>query len=175
MGADYIELDVHASADGTPVVTHDPPTSKATLALADVAEALHGRIGLMVELKQPYRYRRHRIIEHTLALLDDTTDLLLSFEPAALHAAKSLRPAMRLVQHVGYGVSIHTAAGYAWGVGLDADRLTSTSIRTATKLGLVTTVYTVNDEPRMREFLALGVHGIYSDRPDLLRKVVTSS
>ena len=44
----------------------------------------------------------------------------------------------------------------------------------ARRLGLATTVYTVNDERRMRQVLALGVDGIFSDRPALLREVVSS-
>ena len=33
-------------------------------------------------------------------------------------------------------------------------------------------VYTVNDEPRMRELAALGVDGIFTDRPAALREVL---
>jgi glycerophosphoryl diester phosphodiesterase len=33
-------------------------------------------------------------------------------------------------------------------------------------------VYTVNDEERMLELAALGVDGIFSDRPELLRSVL---
>ena len=42
----------------------------------------------------------------------------------------------------------------------------------ARTLGLETTVYTVNDAERMRELADLGVTGIFSDRPDLLRRTI---
>ena len=42
-------------------------------------------------------------------------------------------------------------------------------LRRAASLGLRTTVYTVNDETRMRRLAALGVDGIFTDRPALLR------
>ena len=60
VGADYVELDVHAAKDGRLVVVHDRPRpSRAYPALEEVLELTAGRIGVMVELKHPYRYRRH--------------------------------------------------------------------------------------------------------------------
>ena len=44
------------------------------------------------------------------------------------------------------------------------------SIRTAQALGLKVKVWTVNDIPRMRELIAMGVDGIISDYPDRLRQ-----
>ena len=81
LGADFVELDVHARADGELVVTHDAPRRRAPLpTLAEVLDLCRGRIGVMVELKTPYRYRRHRLIERTLALLDDDA-VVVCFEP----------------------------------------------------------------------------------------------
>jgi glycerophosphoryl diester phosphodiesterase len=171
VGADFIELDVHAAPDGTPLVAHDPPGAAAVPTLAEVVEATRGRIGLMVELKSPHRYRGRRIVERTLALLGDD-DLVLSFERRALERAHALRPRLRIVQHVGFGVSIRAAAAYAWGVGLADERVTSASLAAARRLGLATTVYTVNEAGRMADLLRLGVDGIYSDRPDVLRAEV---
>lgn len=60
LGADCVELDVHAAADGTLVVTHDPPRPGIVYpTLEEVLEVATGRIGIMAELKTPYRYRRH--------------------------------------------------------------------------------------------------------------------
>jgi glycerophosphoryl diester phosphodiesterase len=44
--------------------------------------------------------------------------------------------------------------------------------RLARRLGLRTTVYTVNDESRMRALVELGVDGIFTDRPELLLALV---
>src|SRR5699024_9947114 len=45
-------------------------------------------------------------------------------------------------------------------------------VRTATRCGIEVHVWTVNDAPRMHNLLDLGVSGIITDRPDLLREVL---
>jgi glycerophosphoryl diester phosphodiesterase len=168
IGADYIEFDVHATRDGALVVTHDPPAESSVrelVRLEEVLELARGRIGVMVELKQPYRYRGHDIVARTLELLDDDA-VVVSFERQALVDVRRLRPALRTIQHVGFGVSIRRA-GNAWGVGF-LDRLaTPRAIRAARALGLATTVYTVNAPKRMQQLAELGVSGIFTDRPEL--------
>ena len=75
----------------------------------------------MVELKTPGRYRRQTSSRATVALLADD-DVLVCFQRAALEEARALRPAIRTVQHVGFGVSIR-AARDAWAAGFsDAPR-----------------------------------------------------
>jgi glycerophosphoryl diester phosphodiesterase len=167
-GADYVELDVHARADGELVVTHEPPRPGLELpTLAEVAEALRGRIGLMVELKRPARYQRHDVVRRTLALLADGDDVLLSFERRALEEAVRLCPGLRTMQHVGFGVSIRRAASYAWAAGFHDSRVTPRGVARARALGLETAVYTVNEPRRMLELAELGVGGIFTDRPAL--------
>jgi glycerophosphoryl diester phosphodiesterase len=172
VGADYVELDVHVRRDGELVVTHDPPRARSELVtLAEVLEALRGRIGVMVELKRPYAYRRHDVVPRTLELLDDD-GVVLSFEPRALQQVHRLRPRVRTVQHIGYGISLRRAARYAWAAGFHDRRATPRGLARARALGLETTVYTVNDARRMLELAELGVTGIFTDRPDLLRETL---
>ena len=172
LGADFVELDVHAGAEGALVVCHDPPEpGRAYPPLDEVLDLTRGRIGAMVELKAPYRYRRHDVVARVTGLLGDE-DVLVSFEAAALRDAHRLRPSLRVLQHVGYGVSIRAAAGYAWGAGFDDARLTDRGLGRARALGLATAVYTVNDPARMRELVGLGVDAVITDRPDLLRAIV---
>ncbi len=161
MGADYVEFDVHADRDANLVVTHDPPRG-AHPSLAEVLDLCHGRIGVMVELKRPSRYRG--IVPRTLALMRDD-DVLVCFQRRALEESRALRPAIRTVQHVGFGVSIRRAAG-AWAAGFQNERVTPRGLEAARRVGLETTVYTVNDEARMRELERLGVSGVFTDRPD---------
>jgi glycerophosphoryl diester phosphodiesterase len=171
LGADAIELDVHAARDGRLVVVHDRPRARGEYpTLEEVLDLTRGRIGVMVELKHPYLYRRHRVVERAVELLDDD-DALLSFEPGALQEARRLRPGLRTMQHVGFGVSLRRASG-AWAVGLRNDRATPRAIARAQAAGFATGVYTVNEPARMLELAELGVSGIFTDRPDLARRTL---
>ena len=166
LGADFVELDVHADAAGTLVVTHEPPKRGGSYpALEEVLELCHGRIGVMVELKTPRRYRRHDVVGRTARLLA-RDDVLICFQRPPLDEARSLRPDLRTVQHVGFGVSIRSARG-AWAAGFADRRVTARGLALARSFGLETLVYTVNEPARMRELAALGAGGIFTDRPDL--------
>jgi glycerophosphoryl diester phosphodiesterase len=116
----------------------------------------------MVELKRPSRYPG--LVPRALALMSDD-DVLVCFQRDALEESRALRPSIRTVQHVGLGVSIRRAAG-AWAAGFRDDRVTARGLERARRLGLETTVYTVNEEARMLELERLGVTGVFTDRPD---------
>lgn len=191
LGADFVELDVQVTSDGELVVFHDleldrltplsGPLRRRLLAelrevgvptLGEVLELTRGRIGVMAELKSAWLYRRHAVARRTAVLLSPE-DVVVSFEPRALLEARRARPRLRVLQHVGYGVSMRRAAAYAWGVGFHDRRLTRRGLAKARGLGLATTVYTVNESARMRELAALGVDGIFTDRPDRLLRALT--
>jgi glycerophosphoryl diester phosphodiesterase len=166
LGADFIELDVHADAEGRLVVTHDAPKRGGSYpTLEDALDLCRDRIGVMVELKTPRRYRRYSVVERTVRLLTDA-DVLVCFQRAALEEARALRPAMRTCQHVGYGVSIRAASRGAWAAGFANSRVTRRGVAAALRLGLVPLVYTVNDAARMRELAEVGVAGLFTDRPE---------
>jgi glycerophosphoryl diester phosphodiesterase len=158
LGADYVEFDVHNDLS----VTHDRPKRGIAYPTLDEAlEVCRGRIGVMVELKRP----RGDTVKRTLERLDDDA-VLVCFQRAPLEEARRIRPGIRTVQHVGFGVSIRRAAQGAWAAGFQNERVTKRGLLTAQRLGLETTVYTVNDEARMLELQTLGVSGIFTDRPD---------
>lgn len=174
LGADFIELDVHADGEGRLVVTHDAPKrGRAYPTLEDALDLCRGRIGVMVELKTPRRYRRHGVVERTVQLLTDA-DVLVCFQRAALEEARALRPTLRTCQHVGYGVSIR-AARDAWAAGFSDGRVTRRGLAAARALGLVSLVYTVNEPARMRELADAGAGGIFTDRPDLALRLRSES
>ncbi|MHB8470947.1 MAG: glycerophosphodiester phosphodiesterase [Gaiellaceae bacterium] len=165
LGADYVELDVHADAGGRLVVTHDVPRAGVIYPrLEEALDLCRGRIGVMVELKTPRRYRRHDVVGRTTRLLSDD-DALACFQRPPLEEARRLRPGLRTVQHVGFGVSIRRAGG-AWAAGFQDARATRRGLRAALELGLVPLVYTVNDVERMVELAALGAAGVFTDRPE---------
>jgi glycerophosphoryl diester phosphodiesterase len=185
VGADFVEFDVQAASDGALVVFHDleldrltplkGPLRRRPLAelrevgiptLGDVLELCAGRIGVMAELKSPRLYRRHDIVARTVSLVPRDA-VVISFSKRALLEARRHRPGLRVLQHVGFGISIATAADYAWGVGFHDSRVTTRGLAKARALGLATTVYTVNEQARLRELEALGVDGVFTDRPEL--------
>ena len=111
VGADYVELDVHADPSGRLLVTHDrPAANRAYPTLEEALDLMHGRIGVMVELKTPHRYAGHSVVARTVRLLAED-DVLVCFQRPALVEARSMRPSLRTVQHVGFGVSIRGARG----------------------------------------------------------------
>jgi glycerophosphoryl diester phosphodiesterase len=172
LGADYVEFDVHATTTGELVVTHDAPRRRAGLpTLSEVLDLCRGRIGVMVELKRPYRYRRFDVVPRTLALLDDDA-VVVCFERGAIATVRALRPELRTIQHVALVPIRVAAARGCWAVGFEDARATPRALARAQRLGLETTVYTVNDERRVRELAALGVTGIFTDRPDLARRAL---
>lgn len=167
VGADYVEFDVHNDLS----VTHDrPKRGMAYPTLDEVVELCRGRIGLMAELKRP----RGDTVRRALARLADDA-VLVCFQHAPLEEARRLRPGIRTVQHVGFGVSIRRAAQGAWAAGFQNERVTKRGIATAQRLGLETLVFTVNDEQRMLELQRLGVSGIFTDRPDLALRALGRS
>jgi glycerophosphoryl diester phosphodiesterase len=164
VGADYVELDVHADGAGRLVVTHDAPRPGRTYpSLEEAMDLMRGRIAVMVELKTPARYRRHDVVARTVRLLGDD-DALVSFQRAALVEARAVRPTLHTVQHVGFTVSIRGARD-AWAAGFRDARATRRGFGVARSLGLLPLVFTVNDERRMRELAAAGAAGIFTDRP----------
>lgn len=108
-------------------------------------------------------------VRRTVRLLPEDA-VVVSFDTRALQAVTG----RRVPQHVGVGASIRAAARYAWSVGFHDPRFTRRGLAKARGLGLATTVYTVNDPPRIQELAALGGDGIFSDRPDLLRATLRS-
>ena len=166
IGADYVEIDVHADAQGRLVVTHEPPRARREYPTLEAAlDLMRGRIGVMVELKTPSRYRRHNVVARAVRLLTEA-DTLVCFQRKPLEEARPLRPGLRTVQHVGFAVSIRGARD-AWAAGFHDARVTPRGVRAAQRAGLVPLVYTVNDERRMRDLAAIGAAGIFTARPEL--------
>lgn len=187
-GAEYVELDVQASSDGGLVVFHDLRLDRLTAAtgplrsrplaelrslgiptLEEVLELTAGRVGVMVELKSPWLFRRHNIIGRTVRLLGADA-VVVSFSRRALLETRRLRPSLRTVQHVGYGTSIRAAGSFAWAAGFDDAKVTGRGIARAHGLGLRALVYTVNDPSRVLALQTIGADGVFSDRPGLIRR-----
>ena len=98
--------------------------------------------------------------------------IFLSFFADALDAVLRLQPGVRTGLHLGRGPDPSRGMRF-WGVGF-GEPAHPEPIRQAQSLGLATLVFTVNEPARMRELAELGVTGIFSDRPGLLRETLAS-
>jgi glycerophosphoryl diester phosphodiesterase len=170
-GADYIEFDVRAK-DGRLVVCHDPHPPPGVPTLDEVLDAMAGRIGLCVELKE------EAVGEETIAVLrgrgvPPDEIIVVSFLETALDTALRVWPELRTAFHLGPRPEPPRAARF-WGAGFE-EPAPAEQIREAQELGLATLVFTVNDPDRMRELAEFGVTGIFSDRPGLLRETLASA
>ena len=165
--ADYIEFDVRARR-GELVICHDPGPPDDVPTFEEVLSTLTGRVGLCVEVKEE---------ETTDAVLDalerhavDSADLIVvSFQAGAVRRVAERRPDIRCALHTH---EPEEAAGY-WGIGFE-EPAEATRIAAAQAEGLATTVFTVNEPERMLELAALGVTGIFTDRPGLARRTLAA-
>jgi glycerophosphoryl diester phosphodiesterase len=166
--ADYVEFDVRAR-NGELVICHDPGPPADVPSLDEILAALTGRVGLCVEVKEE---------ETTDAVLDaigrhgiDPERLLIvSFQSGALETVARRRPQIRCALHTNEPAS----AEHFWGIGLQ-EPATAARVEEAQALGLATTVFTVNDPERIVELAALGVTGIFTDRPALARRTLQAA
>jgi glycerophosphoryl diester phosphodiesterase len=143
--------------------------------LAEVLQRFAGKVALALEVKAGSAFfpgieervvstlRRHSAIGQTA---------VASFDHYALQRLKEIEPALRTVALlVGRPVSISGLAGpvKAEGVALEASLVTKTEVEACRAAGLQLVVWVVNEPAQMRHFIELGVDGIITDRPDLLR------
>lgn len=163
--ADYVEFDVRARGDEL-VICHDPTPPDGVPTLDEVLAALTGRVGLCVEVKEEETTKgvldaleRHGVTPERL--------LVVSFQAGALETVARRRPEVRCVLHTHDTPS----AQRFWGIGLE-EPTRADSIADAQARGLATTVFIVNDPERMLELAALGVTGIFTDRPGLARQTL---
>jgi glycerophosphoryl diester phosphodiesterase len=162
-------------ADGRLVLSHDAvpdPCPPDLCTLDEALAALRGRVGLAVEIKDGRAAKPALEALHRHRCNADSV-ILLSFAIRVLETMRRLRTDLRIVLNLGRSPD-PAAAGRFWGVGFDDAVAKPKPIRLAQSLGLATLVFTVNEPARMRELAELGVTGIFSDRPGLLRETLAS-
>lgn len=209
-GADLVELDVQASADGVPMVFHDhdlmrlagrpdwlrdlpasrlrtteigagfgPPLGQETMPdLATFLARAEGKVGLLIELRYPPPPRRpaeEALASEVLRLLEahpavDAT--VMSKDLRVLAALRRQAPERRLA------VVLATVLGRAEQLDLDvlalsAGNLDAAAVDAAHAAGRRVFAWTVNEEAEMERLLDLGVDGIITDEPGLLRQVLS--
>jgi glycerophosphoryl diester phosphodiesterase len=215
-GFGYLELDVHASADGVAFVHHDALLGRTTDGSGPIAERSAAELAsVLVRGREPLPR-----LEQVLTELPDTR---ITVE---LKSGAAVAPVLDLLERTGSwhriclgsyhdgwldrarrlaGPRLCTSLGQASAFGLRSrawldslpwpaprlpgppvmgnlaqlphrfGRLTvvdSALLRAAHASGREVHVWTVDDPAEMTELLDLGVDGILSDRPDLLREVL---
>lgn len=220
--SDYLEMDVHLTKDGIPVVIHDAtldrttngsgPVSNYTFAqllnlnavakypnksygeripaLAEVLDLAKPTLaGLEVEIKvgadgKPYPGIEQKVMDEIAArdMLDRVK--IMAFEFDTLKRVRAISPGVKTValmttdyfrrMDVGKPAAImdDVSTYGANGIGVNKDLLTPALVDEAHRRKMAVGVWTVDDEAEMQKFIGMGVDGITTNRPDILKKVL---
>lgn len=196
MGADGIELDVHVTADGVPLVHHDPtiggmPIRRMPMAeirerhrlangepvstLAEALSAIDVTVRVFVEVKA----LAVRDDQHLLAVLRESANparcQVHSFDHRIVQRLRTSEPSLGIgVLSASY--PIHPAAAVQdagaaalWQQESLIDAELVTELHSA---GTSLFAWTVDDPVRMRALNALGVDAVCTNRPDLARETM---
>lgn len=196
VGADAVEFDVRACADGTPVVVHDRTVDRTTdgsgrvdaltvdelraldagdgepvPTLADAVDALAAHdVELHVELKERGLAGAVLKCVRSAGVADRT--VVISFLPRALSelpADAPVRTGLLVGDPTG---ALATAARFdADGLYVHHDHASADLLAGARERGLATGLWTVNEPPAIERALALAPDYVTSDRPDRVRSL----
>lgn len=185
-GADGVELDVRLTADGTPVLVHDPllkdgryvyrardsDLPKTTATLDEALDLLAGRI-VNVELKSdvPSRRALARAAVSSVMRARKSEVVFSSFDPFLVLACAALAPKIargvlvgkstpRLATALPIGMRSMVVAAH-----LQDPLVTVSRVVRLSRTGLRTCAWTVNDVDRARELAAYGVEWLITDSP----------
>jgi glycerophosphoryl diester phosphodiesterase len=195
LGADAVELDVHATADGTLIVHHDeaiagrriPQLTAQQVAglrlsngepiptLAHVLEAIGPRLQVFVEVKSLPSTFDDRLLEVLRRGPNPDAYAVHAFDHRIVRRLGARSPALRRgVLSASYPVRPLVAledagATILWQERTLVDRPLVDALHGA---AMQLIVWTVDDPTEMAQLLALGVDGICTNRPEIGRRAV---
>jgi glycerophosphoryl diester phosphodiesterase len=150
------------------------------LTLEEVIARYRDRAGLYIEIKTPELYPG---IESRLAASLGSSGLtggkrpalVQSFNVESLLTLRDIDPSILLVILSGTDVlpDLSQLRRFATGLGLPAPAVSAELVRLAHDQCIA--VFPYGGDSRLRELIDLGVDGIFTDRPDLLRNIVDES
>lgn len=200
LGADWVEFDIRATADGAAIVSHEPylPDGRALIdliaaevpsELPDLEQALDAcqGLGINVEVKNspaeldydPAGRLVHTLID-TLAGRGWRDEVLVScFDLATLNLVRELAPQLPTAWLIAQAprpdavIAVLTAHGHR--VLHPAHDLVTAELMTACQnAGIIVQPWTVDDPARMVQLVGLGVGGICTNVPDVLVDVLNA-
>lgn len=146
--------------------------------LAEVLDRFAGKIPLALEVKAGSAFFRG-IEEKVVAVLREYQVIsqvaVASFDHYALRTLKELEPSLRTAALlVGRPISMPAIAEAckADAMAIECNLVTETEVEACHAAGLQLVVWVVNEPAQMGHFIDLGVDGIITDRPDLLRHML---
>lgn len=196
-GAEWVELDIHRTADGALVVFHDFTLDERRLARLTLAEAkqqarrlrgielptldevfdsLPRSIGVNVEIKAPGIGRE--LISLLVQCRATQRVLVSSFHHPTIRALAGLRPRVSTGllprRHLRDPVGALRRAG-ARALVLHYTAVNARLTEEVQRAGLAVWVWTVNRERDLRRMLALGVDAVITDFPEKLLRLRDSA
>jgi len=195
MGADGIELDVHVSADGVPMVHHDPTVNGAPIwrtpaadlrthrlangepvpTLADALAAIDPSLQVDVEVKALDPRDDVHLLEVLDAGLAPAKYRVHSFDHRIVRRLKDHRHVLHTgILSVARPVRpltqlLDAGAGVLW----QEESLVDESLITeAHRAGFRVYAWTVDDPERMRVLASLSVDAVCTNRPDIARETL---
>ena len=194
MGADGVELDVHVTTDGVPVVHHDPLIGSHAIAevafdtlrahrlangeplptLGTVLDVLGGTPMVFVEVKQLAPAHDERLLGVLADGPEPRNYQVHSFDHRIIRRLRERTPELRCgILSCSYPLRpfvplLDVGANVLWQQEslIDADLVTA-----GRKLGLRVFAWTVDDPDRMRQLTEMDVHGLCTNRPDVGRDI----
>lgn len=147
--------------------------------LEQVIELLRGRVLLNVEVKGSGPYGL-RVLDACVAILGDhgvlADTVVSSFHPRVVERAADTKPGLAralICTKKTEGAPVAAAqAVRATDVHVHRTLVDAELVTTARRAGIPLRAWTVNELDEMRRFADLGLDGIVTDRPDLLRDMV---
>lgn len=155
--------------------------------LAQVLELTRGRTLLNIEVKEEVVTDRieggivERVIQRVLAAEMSDQVILSSFDPRAVAQAQAIEPEIEraslfnLVLHRGRRPTEVMEEVGAVVFSASLKQASAAMVADAHASGRLVTVYTVNHEPDMQRMIDLGVDGMFTDHPDVLLRLSSTS
>ncbi|MDO4621909.1 MAG: glycerophosphodiester phosphodiesterase family protein [Eubacteriales bacterium] len=204
--ADYIELDVHPSADGVPVVIHDANTLRTTgyaanisnltleeikeldagswfgeefagtkiPTLEEVLESYGGRIGFVIEIKNPKHKKgfEKKVVKLIHKYGSTENCLIQSPNYSSLVKVKEYDPDLQCgwIMHFAFGT--YYDLPYVDFFSVEHTFINASMVREIHNRGKQIFAWTVNDSRQVQELLGDGVDCIISNKPGLMSRII---